>query len=78
MQYALFTSIMLLFPKVLAGYSGTMVDSIGYPFFFIGTAILGIPVLVFVWLAGRLVPDPVVAPGEESPVSRGMERSSTG
>ena len=78
MQYALFTSIMLLFPKVLAGYSGTMVDSIGYPFFFIGTAILGIPVLVLVWLAGRLVPDPVVAPGEESPVSRGMERSSTG
>ena len=56
MQYALFTSIMLLFPKVLAGYSGTMVDSIGYPFFFIGTAILGIPVLVLVWLAGRLVP----------------------
>ena len=78
MQYALFTSIMLLFPKVLAGYSGTIVDSIGYPFFFIGTAILGIPVLALVWLAGRLVPDPVMAPGEESSAPRGMERSSTG
>lgn len=55
-QYALFSSIMTLGPKVLAGYSGMTVDSIGYERFFIGTAILGIPVLLLVWIAGRIVP----------------------
>lgn len=54
-QYALFSSIMTLGPKVLAGYSGMAVDSVGYETFFIGTAILGLPVLVLVWLAGRIV-----------------------
>ena len=66
MQYALFTSVMLLFPKVLAGYSGTMVDSVGYPVFFIGTAILGVPVLVLVWLAARLLPAPAAPSEDES------------
>ena len=64
MQYALFTSIMLLFPKVLAGYSGTMVDGLGYPTFFVVTAILGVPVLVLVWYAGRLLPTPVAPAGD--------------
>lgn len=56
-QYALFSSIMVLLPKVLAGYSGMMVDSIGYVSFFIGTALLGVPVLVLIvlvaWLTRR-------------------------
>jgi PAT family beta-lactamase induction signal transducer AmpG len=47
-QYALFSSIMLLLPKFLAGFSGQVVDSVGYSTFFIGTAVLGIPVLVLV------------------------------
>lgn len=55
-QYALFSSLMLLLPKLIAGYSGTIVDSIGYPSFFVGTAILGAPVLVLVWFASRLSP----------------------
>ena len=54
MQYAIFSSIMTLFPKILAGFSGTVVDAVGYSWFFIGTAILGIPVLYLVVLAGRL------------------------
>lgn len=54
MQYAIFGSIMTLFPKILAGFSGTVVDSIGYSAFFIGTAIIGIPVLYLVVLAGRM------------------------
>ncbi|RCK29067.1 AmpG family muropeptide MFS transporter [Thalassospira lucentensis] len=54
MQYAIFSSIMTLFPKILAGFSGTVVDAVGYSWFFIGTAIIGIPVLYLVVLAGRL------------------------
>ncbi len=53
-QYAIFSSIMTLFPKILAGYSGSMVDSIGYPMFFIGTAIIGIPVLFLILWVHRL------------------------
>lgn len=53
-QYALFSSIMLLLPKFLAGWSGWMVDQYGYEFFFTATAILGIPVLVLVWLARNI------------------------
>ena len=52
-QYALFTSIMLLLPKYLGGFAGTVVNSYGYGAFFTGTAMLGVPVLVLVWLAGR-------------------------
>jgi PAT family beta-lactamase induction signal transducer AmpG len=54
MQYAIFSSVMTLVPKILAGYSGTVVDSAGYVVFFVGTAILGIPVLFLVIWAGRL------------------------
>jgi PAT family beta-lactamase induction signal transducer AmpG len=52
-QYALFSSLMLLLPKWLAGFSGKYVDAYGYGNFFVGTAILGVPVLVLVWLATR-------------------------
>ena len=52
-QYALFSSMMLLLPKYLAGYSGKYVDAYGYPNFFVATALLGVPVLVLVWLATR-------------------------
>jgi len=52
-QYALFSSIMLLFPKFIAGFSGVAVNNMGYSTFFIGTAIIGLPVLILVVLAGR-------------------------
>ncbi len=57
-QYALFSSMMLLAPKWLAGYSGAFVDAYDYPTFFTATAFLGIPVLLLVWLATRLTPLP--------------------
>jgi PAT family beta-lactamase induction signal transducer AmpG len=57
-QYALFSSMMLLAPKWLAGYSGAFVDAYDYPTFFTATAFLGVPVLLLVWLATRLVPPP--------------------
>jgi len=40
-----------LFPKVLGGYSGSMVDSIGYGHFFLTTALLGLPAIVLILLA---------------------------
>ena len=55
-QYALFSSMMLLAPKWLAGYSGAFVDAYDYPTFFIATACLGGPVLLLVWLASRVAP----------------------
>lgn len=55
-QYALFSSMMLLLPKFLAGYSGKYVDAFGYSHFFTATALLGLPVLVLVALASRLQP----------------------
>ncbi len=55
-QYALFSSMMLLAPKWLAGFSGRFVDAYGYQEFFVGTALLGLPVLLLVLLAGRVRP----------------------
>ena len=52
-QYAIFSSLMTLFPKLLGGYSGSMVEAVGYAGFFILTTLLGLPVLVLVWRAGR-------------------------
>jgi PAT family beta-lactamase induction signal transducer AmpG len=53
-QYALFSSMMLLLPKFVAGFSGKYVDAFGYADFFNATALLGVPVLLLVWLAARL------------------------
>ena len=52
-QYALFSSMMLLAPKFVAGFSGDYVNAFGYAHFFTATALLGAPVLVLVWLASR-------------------------
>ncbi len=60
-QYALFSSMMLLAPKWLAGYSGAFVDAYDYPTFFTATALLGLPVLVLIWLATR-VSSPAASP----------------
>jgi MFS transporter, PAT family, beta-lactamase induction signal transducer AmpG len=53
-QYALFSSMMLLAPKWIAGFSGKFVDAFGYSSFFNSTALLGVPVLLLVWLASRV------------------------
>jgi PAT family beta-lactamase induction signal transducer AmpG len=53
MQYAIFSSLMTLLPKLLGGYSGSMVDALGYPGFFLLTALLGIPVLILIVVAAR-------------------------
>jgi PAT family beta-lactamase induction signal transducer AmpG len=50
-QYALFSSLMLLLPKFIAGFSGKFVDLYGYVTFFNGTALLGVPVLLLIFWA---------------------------
>lgn len=52
-QYAIFTSLMTLLPKVLGGYSGGMVDAVGYQWFFVFTTLIGVPVLLIVHLCGK-------------------------
>ena len=42
-QYALFSSLMTLFPKFISGFSGLVVDAYGYVAFFIYVSALGIP-----------------------------------
>ncbi len=51
-QYALFSSVMLILPKFLAGFSGMAVQTLGYAGFFTATAALGLPVLLLVCAAG--------------------------
>ena len=53
MQYAIFSSLMTLLPKILGGYSGTIVENIGYEQFFLITAVMGIPVLLLIVLANK-------------------------
>jgi len=53
-QYAIFSSLMTLLPKILGGYSGSMVETMGYQQFFLLTALMGIPVLLLIlWAAKR-------------------------
>ncbi|PID75400.1 MAG: MFS transporter [Deltaproteobacteria bacterium] len=52
-QYAMFSSLMTLFPKVAGGYAGTIVSAIGYQSFFLLTAALGVPVALLAWLVAR-------------------------
>lgn len=85
MQYALFSSLMTLFPKILAGYSGSVVtalgsedvasflgrstsplaqtvldvgntSALGYELFFIGCALIGVPVVFLVMIAAKYAP----------------------
>lgn len=53
MQYAIFTSIMILLPRLVGGYSGTIVEATNYPIFFLITTLIGLPVVGLVWLVGK-------------------------
>ena len=52
-QYAIFSSVMTLFPKLLAGYSGALVDGVGYATFFALSALVGLPVIAVLWQCWR-------------------------
>lgn len=53
MQYAIFSSLMTLFPKIIGGYSGSIVENVGYTNFFLFASLLGLPVLVIIYLANK-------------------------
>lgn len=67
-QYALFSSLMTLPGKMISGFSGQLVDSIGYELFFIYVALLGIPSIILCLLIFRY-PDPT-GDNHKSQVSR--------
>ncbi len=56
-QYALFSSVMQLLPKFLTGFSGQIVEQVGYSAFFVGTSALGLPVLLLIVLVTKKVKD---------------------
>ena len=58
-QYAIFSSLMTLFPKVLGGYSGSFVESMGYTNFFIMTTLLTLPVIALILFARKQFDKPV-------------------
>ena len=56
-QYALFSSLMVFFPKLIGGFSGKVVDAYGYIDFFIYAALLGVPAIllsIYLWYRHRL------------------------
>jgi MFS transporter, PAT family, beta-lactamase induction signal transducer AmpG len=71
-QYALLSSLYALPGKLTGGLSGLMVDSFGYPAFFVMTSAIGIPgvlLCLYVWrgtMAIRAATAPVAARGGEA------------
>lgn len=53
-QYALFSSLMTLPGKFVSGFSGVVVDQVGYLSFFLYSAAMGIPaILLAIWMLRR-------------------------
>jgi PAT family beta-lactamase induction signal transducer AmpG len=52
-QYALFSSLMSLPGRFVGGWSGVMVDAMGYRDFFIMTTIISLPAIVLAWYLAR-------------------------
>lgn len=56
-QYAVFSSLMSVIPKILGGFSGSFVDHTSYPTFFIVCALLGLPAIGLILWLRRLTGD---------------------
>lgn len=52
-QYALFSSLMTLGPKLISGFSGIFVDAYGYIAFFVYASVMGIPAIILVLVIWR-------------------------
>jgi PAT family beta-lactamase induction signal transducer AmpG len=52
-QYALFTSLMVLPGKLLSGFSGIIVDAIGWISFFVYASLMGIPAIFLAIIVSR-------------------------
>ncbi|TVS17857.1 MAG: MFS transporter [Gammaproteobacteria bacterium] len=63
-QYALFSSIMTLPGQFLAGFTGALAEAVGFFWFFISSAVIGLPaILLAIYLARRFDPDRIPRPG---------------
>ena len=59
-QYALLSSLYALPGKIIGGLSGKIVDTIGYPAFFVSTSTIGVPVAILcliIWYASARQPE---------------------
>lgn len=52
-QYALFSSFYALPGKLFGGASGALVESFGFPAFYLLTALIGVPAIIMVWITMR-------------------------
>lgn len=52
-QYALFTSLMVLPGKLLAGFSGLVVDAVGWFMFFVYASLMGVPAIILATYISR-------------------------
>ncbi len=52
-QYALFSSLMSLPGRFVGGWSGVMVDEMGYRDFFIMTTLISLPAIALAWYLAR-------------------------
>ena len=46
---------MTLIPKVIGGYSGSIVEATSWPFFFTFTFVIGIPILILIYLVDKYI-----------------------
>ena len=67
-QYALFSSIMTLPGQFLAGFTGVLAEHVGWFWFFISAAAIGIPAIVLAIVLARVAhPDRIPRPGRADP-----------
>ena len=52
-QYALFTSLMVLPGKFLSGFSGVVVDAVGWISFFLYASLMGIPAIILALMVSK-------------------------
>ncbi|WP_420797040.1 AmpG family muropeptide MFS transporter [Ectothiorhodospira mobilis] len=65
-QYALFSSLMTLPGQFLAGFTGLLVEVVGWSWFFVTSALAGLPAIALAFvLARRANPDHALSPGIE-------------
>ncbi len=72
-QYALMSSLYALPGKALGGFSGIFVNNIGYPAFFVGTSLIGVPVAALCLLIWRFSAAETAAEGEVSAPAAGTK-----
>ncbi len=69
-QYALFSSVMTLPGQFFAGFTGLLVEGIGWFWFFISSAVIGLPAIGLAILLMRIAnPDRLHQPGRAAPPS---------